>query len=262
MEFVVASVVIVFAVWWLFTAIYKKKTSNPQQGIPEAPAYMDYCDDLENRPVQELKEDERIIRDARDSFDAERKARSAEYHAKQNALAADKNKITRATDFVRTSYLSLALPYVQKATKHWPSWSKMDSSRWTAPMPLSDVEESKFALGEPQWVQFRPTGGPLYKIEFKQSQSLMPTDDNMEYGSITLFVDDEEVLGMCVNRDLTNEWSTWDFEVVESLKVGPWIREFMAFYNRLRSAAENESEDRSIKYLRDKAAKIDLGEGS
>lgn len=211
-------------------------------------------------PIEELDEDERIVRRAHDNFVAERETREAEYRAKRDAITSDEIKIARATEFIKTSYLSIALPFVQEETQYWPSWSKMDASRWTAPMPISDVDGSTTGGIDNRWVQFRAELGQLHRIEFQKSP--VPAEGNMEYGSITLFVDDEEVMGIFVARDWTREWDRWHFTDVESLKIGPWVEGFMAFYNRLRSLAENKSADRSIKSVREKAAKIDLGEAA
>jgi hypothetical protein len=261
LEFIVALLIVIGIVWWLFSQNKKMAQAAPQQAAPQQVAprthYKDYRDELEKRPIEELDEDEQIIRRAGDAFVAERETRQAEYRAKKAALAADKTKIAKAADFIKTSRLNLALPFVQEATQHWPSWSKMDASRWTAPMPLSDMDVSATGGFDHRWVQFRPDGGQLYKINFEKSR--MPLDDDMEYASITLFVDNEDVLGMFVKRNWTKEWDRWAFEAVESLKVGPWIEGFMAFYNRLRSIEENKSEDRSNKYVSELAAKIDLG---
>ena len=134
----------------------------------------------------------------------------------------------------------------------------MDASKWTAPFPISDVDGTTTGGHEKNWVEFRAEGSPLYKVEFERSR--MPMDDDFEYGSMTLYVDGEEVLGIFVRRDWTTEWSSWKFSMVESLKVGPRIEDFIAFYNRLRSIDENRSEDSHGDYVREKAAKIDLGD--
>lgn len=244
-------------VWWLYRP--NKPAATAARSIEAAkPIYEDYQDKLERKPIDELDSEEQIIRRAHDAFNAERDNRTAEYRAKRDALAADEKKIARATDFIETSFLSLALPFVQDETAHWPSWSKMDASRWTARLPISDVDGTTTGGHDKNWVEFRPEGSPLYKVEFERSR--MPVDDDYEYGSMTLSVDGEEVLGMFVRRDWTKEWSRWQFSIVESLKVGPWIEGFIAFYNRLRSINENQSEDSSGDYVREKAAKIDLGD--
>jgi hypothetical protein len=261
MDWIIGLLIFGGLVWWL-TSLSKKRTAAPAPILhetitPKPPVYKDYRDELERKPIEELDEEEQIIRRAHEAFNTERDNRTTEYQAKKAALAADEKKITRATDLIKTSYLSHALPFVQEETQHWPSWSKMDESRWTAPIPLSDVNESTTGGSNDRWVQFRADGGPLYKIGFVKSQ--MPMDGDYEYGSMTLSVDGEEVLGMFVRRDWTKEWANWQFSGVESLKVGSWIEGFMAFYNRLRSIKENKSEDRNDDYVRKKAAKIDLG---
>ena len=258
MDWIIGLLIVGGIGWWLFKPKIKVAAPlTPRPAAPEAPPYEDYQDELERKPVGELDEEEQIVRRAHDAFNAERDSRTAEYRAKKAALSVDEKKIAQATDFIETSYLSLALPFVQEETQHWPSWFKMDESRWKAPMPLSDVDGSSSGGINDKWVEFRADGSPLYKIAFEKSR--MPVDDDYEYGSMTLYVDGEEVLGMFVRRDWTKEWASWQFSIVESLKVGPWIEGFIAFYNRLRSIRENESEDRNDDHVRQKAAKIDLG---
>lgn len=259
MDWIVGLLIVVGIGWWL---LRPKRSAAPESIAvnrlqPKPPVYEDYQDELERKPIEELDEEEQIIRRAHDAFMAERDNRNAEYRAKTAALAVDEKKIARATDFIKTSYLSHALPFVQDETQHWPSWSKMGEGHWKAPVPLSDVDGSTTGGIDEKWVQFRADGGSLYKIEFERSR--MPVDDDYEYASMTLSVDGEEVLGMFVKRDWTKEWATWQFSIVESLKIGPWIEGFMAFYNRLRSINENEAEDRNGDYVRQQAAKIDLG---
>jgi len=256
MEWVIGIAVVGGFAWWVSRP--NKAAATAAKSIePAKPVYEDYQDHLKRKPIDELDAEEKIIRSAHDAFIAERDNRAAEHRAKRDALAADEKKIARATDFVESSFLGLALPFVQDETKHWPSWSKMDASRWTAPLPISDVDGTTAGGQDESWVEFRAEGSPLYKIEFQRSR--MPVDNNYEYGSMTLFVDGEEVLGMFVRRDWTKEWSRWEFSIVECLKVGPWIADFIAFYNRLRSIEENKSEDNSGDYVREKAAKINLG---
>lgn len=257
MEWVIAIAVIGGIIWWL-TRPSEPAAVTPKSVEPEKPAYDGYQEEIERKPIDELDFEEQIIRRAHDIFNEERSNRDAEYRAKRDALATDEKKIARAANFIETSFLSLALPFVQDETKHWPSWSKMDESRWTPPLPISDVDGTTTSGYDKSWVEFRADGSPLYKVEFERSR--MPADGNYEYGSMTLSVDGEEVLGMFVRRDWTEEWSRWQFSVVESLKVGPWIEGFIEFYNRLRSIGENQSEDRSADYVRQKAAKIDLGD--
>ena len=200
MEWVIGIAVVGGFAWWLARPSEPDATAAKSME-PARPIYEDHQDQLERKPIQELDAEEQIIRHAHDAFKAERDNRAAEYRAKRDALAADEKKIARATDFIESSFLSLALPFVQDETKHWLSWSKMDASRWTAPLPISDVDGTTGGGHDESWVEFRAEGSPLYKVEFERSR--MPVDDNHEYGSMTLFVDGEAVLGMFVRRDWT-----------------------------------------------------------
>lgn len=257
MEWIIGAAILGGFIWWMSRP--DRSTDVVVQPIePAKPVYEYYQDAIERKPIEELDAEEQIIRRAHDAFNDEQEKRRTEYRAKQDALAADKQKIARATDFIETSFLDLALPFVQDETKYWPSWSKMDASKWTAPFPISDLDGSTSGGTEKTWVEFRAESGPLYKVELERSR--MPVDDDFEYGSMKLHVDGEEVLGMFVKRDWTKEWSRWQFSIVESLKVGPWIEGFVALYSRLRSIDENRSEDGRGDHVRAQAAKIDLGD--
>ena len=257
MEWIIAIAVAGGFIWWLFRPTKHIAVASPSVE-PAEPVYKNYVDALERKPMEGLDTEEQIIRRAHDAFKSEQDNRGTEYRAKRDALAADEKKIARATDFIESSFLSLALPFVHDETQYWSSWSKNDASKWTPPLPISDLDGSTTGGYDKHWVEFRAEGSPLYKIQFERSR--MPVDDEFEYGSMTLFVDGEEVLGMFVRRDWSKEWSRWQFSIVESLQVAPWIEGFIAFYNRLRSIDESKSDDRRGDYVREKAAKIDLGD--
>jgi hypothetical protein len=125
-------------------------------------------------------------------------------------------------------------------------------------MPLSDIDGSEGFSGD-EWVEFRADGGPLYKINFQKPSASMISDAKYRYSVIILSVNGEEVLGMSVSSDQSQEWPTWHFLDVSSLRVGTWIEGFIGFYSRLQSNEERNSQDRRDGYVRDQAAKIDLG---
>lgn len=226
--------------------------------MPKPSVYEDYQDELERKPIDELDEEEQIIRRAHEAFKTSQTTRTAEYRTKQDALASDHKKIKRATDFIDTSNLDIALPFVQEQTKYWPSWIANQNGKWSPPLPVTDLVKNDDGVpSDTSWAEFRPADGPLYRIAFERSR--MPVDDDFEFASMTLYVDGAEVLGMFVKRNWTKEWDRWKFAVVESLTVGPWIQGFIQFYTLLRSVEENRSEDTSNDYVRAKAAKIDLG---
>jgi hypothetical protein len=254
--------------WWIKNLVKKRAAARLPiiKEIDEAaPAvYKDYQDELWRKPLHGLNDEERIIRRAHEAFNAERKKRNADYQAKKAALIADKKKIARATDFVKTSHLDLALPFIQEETKSWPSWSKMDEGQLEAPVAASDINGSTEGSINSRWVEFRANSGPLYKIGIEEigiEESRMSADDVYQYGIITLSVDGEEVLSMSVRRNVAKEWEIWNFLSVESLKVGSWIEDFIYLYNVFRSQKEKKSEDRHHDYVRKRAERIDFKDG-
>jgi hypothetical protein len=138
----IVGLLIIGGIGWL---IFRPKKAAPAAKIERAPAlpkppvYEDYRDELERKPIEELDEDEQIIRRTYDTFKASQAARTAEYRAKQGALASDQKKIKRATDFIEISNLDIALPFVQEETQYWPSWIVNQNGKWSPPLPVIDL---------------------------------------------------------------------------------------------------------------------------
>lgn len=260
MDWIIGLLLVGGIVFWLSRPKANIAPVPARPDVPSTPEYENYQDELERKPIEELDKDEQIIRRAHDAFMAERDRMSAEYSSNKAALSEDEKKLSKARNFISTRYLDHALPFVQEETRYWPSWSKLGESRWISPVTLSEVDGTTSGSSDINWVQFRADNGPLYRIEFERSR--MPVDGDHEYGSMTLFVDGDTVLGMFVRRNWTHEWASWQFSMVEALKVGPWIEGFLAFYLRLRSIKEKASADRANEYVRQKAAKIDLGDNT
>ena len=211
-----------------------------------------------NEYLTKIIHQDQIIHRAHDAFQANIDKRENENRTRQEELQKDQNKISRANGIIKDSGLNIALPFVQEETKCWKSWSKMDESRWKAPVILADVDGSEGFSGD-QWVEFSADGGPLYKIVFKKSPLTGFSDDKYSHATIILFVEGEEVLGMGVERDFTNEFDIWHFSSVRALRVGPWIEGFIDFYNRLKLIKAREFQDFRSRLVRDQAARIDLG---
>ena len=165
-------------------------------------------------------------------------------------------KVEQANEFIRTSYLSIAVPYIWDETRHWSSWSKMDASRWTPPFPITDLD-GESTQGDTPWVQVR-AGGSLFRLTFHRHH--FPEDREHEHATFTLFVDDVEVLSVACLNDWTKEHSDWRFAATESLKVGPWMTEFMEIYSRLRAINEAKITESTNSYYEERAAKINLGD--
>lgn len=247
----------VIGAWWLGTRSGKsdaKVAPRPTQPAPSS--FDDYQHELERKPIAELDGDELEIRRAREIFERQSKERTASYRAKKDAIATDEKKLERAEEFIKTSCLDVALPYVREEVQHWASWSKLDEGRWTAPMTLSDVDGSAISYDN-NWVQFRPEGGTLFKVAFETSGSV--SDEDLEFAEIKLFAEEMEVLSMGISRNYSNEWNRWRFVSVTSLRVGPWISEFVEFYGKLRAIQEDDLEDTMNEYVTSRAANVDLG---
>jgi hypothetical protein len=219
------------------------------------PNYDDYDDMIEQKPIDEETSDERDVRLAREVFDKGAHERTATYRAQKDAVRAAERKVEQANEFIRTSYLSLAVPYVWEEVHFWPSWSSLEKGRWEPPFPITDIADEG-GLGDRPEAQWR-AGGSLFRLTFEKHH--FPEDRENEHATFTLFVDDVEVVSMTCLNDWTKEYSDWHFANVQSLKVGPWMAEFMEFYSKLRGIKETKITETMNNYYVERAARIDLG---
>jgi hypothetical protein len=132
----------------------------------------------------------------------------------------------------------------------------MGEDRWKAPMPLTDIDGSP--SGEKlAWVAFR-AGGSLFRLSLEESR--MPSNDEYSFADMRLNVDGTEVLGMSVIQNFTAEYYDWRFATVDTLKVGPWMAEFVEFYSRLRLIEESKMTEYRHSFEKERASRMDLGD--
>ena len=243
-DWIIISLIFGGVLWWR-TRSSTKPTSHDWAG-------------LVRKPDEALDVEQIIIRRTRSAYNAERNRRHAERLENQKVLEADKKKITRANEFVQSSLLDVALTFVWKKTQYWADSSRYENG-WKAPTKISGLDGStKGPINKGRWIEFKPDGSSLYLIELDEPQS-----HGIDYGwfnsSMTLSVDGERVFSISVTTDQASEWALWAFSDVTFLKVGPWVEGFIGFYTRLLSIEERESDDRHAAYVREQAAKFDLG---
>lgn len=242
--------------WWMGSRTSAKNMPTPL-AAKQAPSYEDYQDKLERGPPETLDGDELEIRRAIDTVERHRSEQEARYRERKAAIAADEAKLERARDFIESSNLGFAVPSVWEEIRHWPSWSKLEKGRWSAPIPVSEIAGSQISA-KPEWTQFRAEGGSLFKIEFERSTSY--GDDELEFATMRLFTDGEKVLEIGASRNWANEFERWRFSTVDCLKVGPWISEFVEFDCKLKAAKGEQSAEWHKEYISSRAANVDLGD--
>jgi hypothetical protein len=255
-ELTIALIIAGFIGWWLLKP--SKLNTEPAKPIPAIQKYDGYQDELESKPFDELDADEQEVRKAFEVFEQHEKERFDCYVQKKTSIQEDEKKLKKAREFVETSRLSVALPYVYEETKHWSSWSALPEGRsWNPPLPVENVEGSSSSIQE-SWTQFRAHGF-LFRIDFEESR--FSIDDDSQVAELRLTVDGIEVLGMGVARDWAKEYDNWHFATVNCLRVGPWMSKFVDLYGQLLAIEEGMMEDVSNEYVTERAAKIDLGQG-
>lgn len=246
---------IIAVAWWVGSRTRVAKTPTSET-VEEIPSYEDYQDELERKPPNQLDSEEQEIRRAIDTVERHRSKREARYRERKAATAADEAKLERARDFIVSSNLGFAVPSVWEEIRHWPSWSKLEEGRWSAPIPVSEIAGSKVGA-KPEWTQFRAEGGSLFKLEFERSNSY--GEEELEFATMRLFRDGEKVLEIGTSRNWANEWERWRLSTVDCLRVGPWISEFVEFDCKLMAEKDEQSAKWDKEYISGRAANVDLG---
>lgn len=200
----------------------------------------------------ELTPEERDIANAREALRAGADARTAAYNEHKASLADAQAKLREAEKFARDSGLDVAVPWAWEHMQFWPSW-KEKADQWTPPIALDEL--SGTSGDEVRWTW----QGQSFAMLFKKWPSHGFTQDALDFGTITVEADGEVVAALTAKMDLSKEYDRWHFSGIDALKVGPWIAEFIRFYQEVRLADEARGYARDAEYVTAKAARIDLG---
>lgn len=203
-------------------------------------------------PEIEPSPEELEISKARDALKAGAEARTAAYHDHKASLAQAQTKLNEATKMARESGLDVAVPWLWDHMKNWPSWKEMPD-RWTSPVMLDDL--SGASRDEVRWTW----QGHTFAMLFKKWPSHGFSQDTLDFGTITVEAGGVTVAAVTAKRDLSKDYDPWHFSGIDALKVGPWIAEFIRFYQEVRLADETRGYERDAEYLTAKASRIDLG---
>lgn len=203
------------------------------------------------KPI-ELSPEERLIAEAREAFLEGADARATAYAEHKASLASAQSTVHEADKFVRESGLDVAIPWAWEHMQFWPGWQEMPD-RWTPPVALDAL--SGASRDEVRWTW----QGHTFAMLFRKWPSHGFTDDTFEYGTITVESAGGVVAAITARRDFSKDYSRWHFGGVDALKVGPWITDFIRFYQLARLAHESHGYAREAEAVRARAARIDLG---
>lgn len=196
--------------------------------------------------------DERDIANASEALKAGADARTAAYNEHKASLADAQAKLREAEKFARDSGLDVAVPWAWQHMQFWPSW-KEKADQWTPPIALDEL--SGTSRDEVRWTW----RGQSFAMQFKKWPSHGFTQDAVDFGTITVESGGEVVAAVTAKMDSSKEYDRWRFSGIDALKVGPWIAEFIRFYQDVRLAEEARGYARDAEYVTAKAARIDLG---
>lgn len=203
-------------------------------------------------PAPELPPEEHQIAKAREALKAGADVRTAVYNEHRASLADAQSKLRDAEKFAEESGLCVAGPWLWDHMQFWPSW-KERPDQWTPPVALDDLTGA--SQKEVRWTWQGQTFGML----FEKWPSHGFSQDMLSFSTITVESDGVVVAAIIAKTDLSREYDTWHFSGIDTLKVGPWIAEFIRFYQEVRLADEVRGYARDTEYVTAKAARIDLG---
>lgn len=215
------------------TEVEKVRIIEPEHAVPETP---------EEGEVRRAKEA---------AIQAERADRAglAEHHQAQEAV---RKKLELANKYMNDSGISSALPRAWDTVRFWGSWAA-NADRWTAPEGFSDISGS---TGPDQWAAWR-YAGHSYRIGYETRRNYFP-DDYDRLCRLTLESDGEVVT--VIDCSQGPESDSWRYTVVDALKVGPWMAEFVAMEAQLRRDRQFEAKELLAAIDRERASRINLNE--
>lgn len=203
-------------------------------------------------PEPQLSPEERDIANACDALQAGADARTAAYKEHKASLADAQSKLREADKFARESGLDVAVPWAWEHMRFWPSW-KEKPDQWTPPVALDDL--SGASCDGVRWTWH----GQSFAMLFKKWPSHGFGNEALDFGTITVEAEGVVVAAITAKKDLAKDYDRWHFSGIEALKVGPWITNFIRFYQEVRLADEARGYARDADYVTAKAARIDLG---
>lgn len=239
----VAAMIALLAIAYIAFARRKDTTPAAASVIEAAPTV---------EPTPELSPEEHQIAEAREALKAGADARTAVYNEHKASLADAKSKLREAEKFAQESGLCVAVPWLWDHIQFWPSW-KDKPDQWTPPVALGALTGASGK--EVRWTW----RGQSFGMLFEKWPSYGFAQDMLSFGTITVESDGVVVAAITAKTDLSKEYDRWHFSGIDALKVGPWIVDFIRFYQEVRLADEVCGYSRDAEYLTAKAARIDLG---
>lgn len=209
--------------------------------------------------------EEQEIRKAAQAFEKGQNERSAAYKAQQDSLRDAKALAERADKFARNSHLDIAVPYLFEEIKHWPSWSKRDDAdKWIPALGQTEIGDGGDGGDSfnDQRISWR-RGDLSFTIGFKRHVTFIhDSSDDGQYADISVSVDGEQVFKFMAKRNAFSEFARWEYCVVDSLNVGPWVSQLVEFYSALCTYNEQKMADLDAAYHLKKASRINLGDST
>lgn len=188
---------------------------------------------------------------ARQKIEEDEQATIRQHH---QSMEGARQKIARATAYLKETGLDRSIPDVWETVECWPSWVELPD-QWSPPKGVSDIAGDDDI--DVSWVSWAWQGRD-YKIRFVRKTNYLP-DDNDRLADMTLEVDSEAVCTIGCSKGLES-YDSWRFWTVEALKVGPWMADFVSMAGYLRDDRDASTRRLFSESDQDRASRIDFGE--
>lgn len=144
--------------------------------------------------------------------------------------------------------------------QHWPAWIERDDFEKFVVFDAHDIvarkgiAEGKRNSGINVTFTFRERRFGINFID--EGYSVVP-DDNLRYGEIELYVDDNLVLSMDVSQEM-GEFSHWRSGLVKALYPGNWMQELLDISAQIEIRNRERLNGVYNQKIREAGAKIDI----
>lgn len=128
--------------------------------------------------------------------------------------------------------------------RYWPAWIEREDFEKHVAFDARQVtarEESAEGKGARKIVVEFSFGNRRYRIAFTDKGFSHVPDDTLQYGEITLDVDDVSVLSMDITQGI-DEFAYWKSSSVKSFRAGDWMQELLTI------SAQIEMRDQTARY--------------
>jgi hypothetical protein len=222
--------------------------------LPERTEPLPPDDTNGSTPTPPVKTAEKVLIEEIKKFRATMRGVATEMKVEDEAAVADdKQKIAKATEFARQTGVDKALCVILGEIWHYPTWSQREDFGEHSKIDLNDISGNvtKTERGDVKLINF---GYNEQKFSIVLEHGYY--HDGSPRGHITLTVSERPVFSMSVVQSDGAEYYAWNPGEIDRLEIGPWVPQIVEMEEKIEVAREKWYRDLHINLIKDQAAKL------